>query len=67
MKGFVKLNLIALISMLPLFSYAHTGHGIMEGASMIHYLLSPMHAIPVSLGILAVGIYFWRKKRATSK
>lgn len=66
MKYMRKLNIAALMT-LPALTFAHSGHGVMEGASLIHYLLSPMHAIPVGIAIIGVGIYFWRKKHAASK
>lgn len=62
-----KLNFAAFMMALPALSFAHTGHGVMDGASMIHYLLSPMHAIPVGIAVIATAFYFWRKKRAASK
>jgi len=67
MNYIAKFKMTALLAATPLLTFAHTGHGVAKGASMIHYLLSPMHAIPVGLGILAVGLYFWRKKQTASK
>ena len=67
MKYMRKLNFAALLLTLPALSFAHTGHGVLDGASMIHYLLSPMHAIPVGIALVGTAIYFWRKKRAASK
>lgn len=66
MKYMRKLNIVALMT-LPALSFAHSGHGILDGASMIHYLLSPMHAIPVGIAIIGAAIYFWRKRHAATK
>jgi putative copper export protein len=62
-----KFKFTAILAALPFLTFAHTGHGVMEGSSMIHYLMSPMHMIPTAIIIAGVAVYFWRKKRATSK
>lgn len=67
MKYLTKLNLVAFFALLPLFSFAHEGHGVASGASMTHYLLSPIHAIPIIVIVAVVAIYFYRKKQTASK
>lgn len=58
---------------LPLFSFAHPGHGSHGGSgyTIIHYLTEPDHALIALLGlaVLGVAIYkaFSKKERKTSR
>jgi len=67
MKNSIVLKLAPLFVSLPLIGFAHSGHGVMDGASMIHYLLSPLHAIPAAFIIIGLALYFFRKRRAASR
>jgi hypothetical protein len=44
-KEAMKKILIAASLLVPLFSFAHEGHGVSEGFTITHYLVEPGHAI----------------------
>ena len=63
----IVLTLIALAS-LPAFAVAHPGHGnSRDGNSLLHYVTSPLHVIPVLVAaILLTGLsLFARRVRFT--
>ena len=64
-----KFKLLFLASLLvPVVSFAHTGHGIFDGGTLVHYLISPAHMIPILAGVILVAYYIVRKKvNATEK
>lgn len=46
---------------------AHGDHGVGEGTSLFHYLLSPLHVFPI-IGLALIGFYLFRiKKRSVQK
>ncbi|MBV6655321.1 MAG: hypothetical protein KI786_16250 [Mameliella sp.] len=49
-------------ALLPLTTFAHTGHGVGEGSQLFHYLASPDHFIPILIASVAVvGFFVYRK------
>jgi len=67
MKYFHKFSLTALIATLPFLSFAHEGHGVMTGSSLIHYMLSPMHAISVGIAVVILVVFVIRKRQTSTK
>jgi len=67
MKG-LKLALYSMVALLiPTISFAHEGHGVVDGNSILHYLSSSLHLAPVLL-VAVVGVFFiLRKRRASVK
>lgn len=59
-----------LVSILPVMSYAHPGHGAknVDGYSVFHYLTEPIHLIGVGLVVSLVLVlrYFIKRRRSVS-
>lgn len=54
-------------ALLPLSMFAHPGHGEIEGFTIIHYIVEPIHAIAVIGGVLVAAIYLrWQRKKNTA-
>ncbi len=64
----IALTLIAFAS-LPVIGSAHSGHGNhRDGNSMLHYVTSPLHLLPVLVAaILFAGTAFLIRKRSRLK
>ena len=69
MKRLFDYRLWAMVTILslPQSLLAHSGHGVMEGNSLVHYLLSPSHAITLGVIVLGVLAFFGWKRFATQK
>lgn len=68
MKTAMKKLLTAMLTIAPVFTFAHPGHGHGNSLSPEHYLGNPEHSIPIvlTLAVVAlVGIRWWR--RATQR
>ncbi|MDP4262811.1 MAG: hypothetical protein Q8941_09795 [Bacteroidota bacterium] len=52
-------SLYAVISSLPILSFAHEGHGTTDGYTIKHYFVEPEHFF-VMVGVLALGIAYFR-------
>ncbi|MBH2003120.1 MAG: hypothetical protein I8H66_00390 [Sphingobacteriia bacterium] len=58
-----------LVTIAPLVTMAHPGHGESEGYTIIHYFTEPMHAV-ITLGSLLMvfaGLRYFRKRDAGSQ
>lgn len=65
----IVLTLIALAS-LPAIGVAHPGHGDSQGGgnSLLHYVTSPLHVLPVLLAAICLIVFslFVRRVRLTA-
>jgi predicted permease len=59
------LSLAAAIA-LPLFSFAHPGHGETDGFSIIHYFVEPQHAV-ITIGVFALSFVYFRYARKNNR
>ena len=66
MEKAVNWKILVALFFAPVSLLAHGGHGVPEGNSLIHYLLSPMHAIPMAI-IIAGAVLYFRWKRAVAQ
>ncbi len=62
-----KYFLLCLMIYLPVFTFAHPGHGVLPADHAGHYLISPVHVIPAALLFAMIVIFRVRKKRMVSK
>ena len=51
--------LLSLILLVPMFSFAHPGHGTTEGYSIKHYFVEPYHLI-TSFSVIVLTIFVIR-------
>jgi hypothetical protein len=69
MKLVCKILAGAMLTLLPLSTIAHTGHGHDNPLSPGHYMTNPEHSLPIALAIAtAVVLLTWifnRKKNIT--
>ncbi|HVZ26150.1 MAG TPA: hypothetical protein VG842_08855 [Sediminibacterium sp.] len=49
-------KLTALLSAVPAIAWAHPGHGVTDGYTIIHYFTEPQHAV-FTLGIIGLGAF----------
>ena len=61
---FLKTSLTIGSMMLPMIALAHEGHGYAHGGELIHYLISPVHVVPVALALAIALILFWSRNRS---
>lgn len=47
--------LVALLLAVPMFAFAHAGHGSFSWDDIRHYIFSPEHAVPV-VAIVLLGV-----------
>jgi len=62
-SSFSKLCVVG-ISLFPAVAFGHAGHGATEASSPTHYLLEPIHAVPIVIAVLlvvAVGRGIWKR------
>ncbi len=52
--------------LIPVLSFAHEGHGVVNDNSILHYLSSSLHLAPVLIITAVVVFYIIRKKRKVS-
>lgn len=65
----LKIALFTIVGLLiPVLSFAHEGHGIVNDNSFLHYLSSSLHLAPVLI-IAAIAVFFVirKKRRSVSK
>jgi len=69
MKSIKSKVLFFIGLILPVFSFAHSGHGVVNTNSWLHQLTSSEHLGTVVVGIIALFAFvlIYRKVRATSK
>lgn len=61
MKNTIKLLSTVLITIVPVATFAHSGHGVIpEGIG--HYLTSPVHIFWSLFALGLIGLYAYRKK-----
>jgi hypothetical protein len=49
---------VAMLTALPVFSFAHEGHGSENPLSPGHFLSNPEHAVPLAMSVVAaIGAY----------
>lgn len=51
-------------------AYAHQGHGHTPGDTPLHYVIEPMHSIPIALAVLILVAFAWwgnRKVRPATR
>ncbi len=52
----LKILVLIVISLNSVMLFAHPGHGNHTGHSLLHYITSPMHVLPLIL-VVGVGIF----------
>lgn len=57
----MKRAIFFFFALMPTILSAHSGHGSFEGLSLMHYLESPVHNIPI-IALFLLGIIIWKKK-----
>lgn len=65
-----RLSFLATLLFLaiPGVTLAHPGHGSTEPSSITHFVLEPVHAVPlVVLGVLTVGMALFVRRRRVAK
>ena len=59
-----------ILGFVPFSLFAHGGHGLFDPHSLMHYLLSTEHALPVLI-LCAIGVVFsiahYRNEKARTK
>jgi hypothetical protein len=58
----MKYLFLLLASLAPVLIFAHAGHGNTHADQFLHYLSSPVHAIPSLAAGLLLGILWYRKR-----
>ena len=57
-------SIITIIVCIPIFSFAHPGHGETGGYTIVHYLTEPVHAV-IAMGVLiAVAAYIRQLRKS---
>lgn len=65
MFKFIKMLLVVLTALSPVTIFAHPGHGNHNAQSILHYIATPTHLLPL---ILVVGfVVFILVKRSLNK
>lgn len=57
---------ILMISLIPVLTFAHPGHGETDGYTIIHYFTEPVHAVftySILLGAFVYIMYSRKKKQ----
>ena len=58
---------LLLNTLAPGSVWAHAGHGVTDGSSLLHYILEPVHAVPAVVLAVAIGvplvIRYWKRTR----
>jgi protein-S-isoprenylcysteine O-methyltransferase Ste14 len=70
MRNKIKQILLSLALLLPVVAIAHPGHGVSDGSSWVHYLLSPIHVgvgVVMILVVLSAVSYYRRRKNQSSE
>lgn len=67
MKRSIQLFIVSFLMALPSLAIAHDGHGVFNGSTLIHYLSSPLHAIPVLVGIVLLILFLPKQVRIWKK
>ncbi len=64
MLRFVKKYLSALLPLFPLAASAHAGHDShIPSDHILHYLATPVHAIPLMIAAVLVSVVAWIVRR----
>lgn len=64
---FARPLVVLLLLILPAVAFGHPGHGSgSDSGSVMHYLTSPMHAVPVAVGLLAAVFVIRRVLKSNS-
>lgn len=60
---------VAISSVFGATAFAHGGHGVTPPASLMHYLIEPLHVLPelAPLGLVAIAAWLLRRKRIRNK
>ncbi len=58
--------IIGMAGLLTGVAYGHGGHGAMDGASMLHYLVEPAHGLIV-VAVIALALWLPRRRLATKQ
>lgn len=58
----MKKLFLCLMAAVPTMLFAHAGHGVFEGSTLLHYLNSPAHVISFIGAITLFAILIKRKK-----
>jgi hypothetical protein len=63
----MKVCSLILLLVTPVFAFAHTGHGYLDGNSFFHYLTSPIHIGPIIFGMVLIFWYYRRGRTQINK
>lgn len=53
--------------LLPLVTFAHPGHGSTEGFTIIHYMLEPVHLVPLMIVSFAGCVLYKKHQQKKNK
>ena len=63
MKYIMLCFLISITCLFPKNVMGHNGHGVFEGHQLAHHVTSPLHFLPILLGLTAIIYwYHWKTK-----
>ncbi len=51
------------LSIVPLIATAHEGHGIFNPNSLMHFVGTPEHGLPIAAGVVLTAIILFRRKK----
>lgn len=58
---------VLIFAFLPGLMYAHGGHGPFDPHTLIHYLGTPEHAIPIFTAVAVIAWVWHRKRKAAGE
>lgn len=69
MRPFIKIALAAVLPALPVLASAHAGHSEFPAHHVLHYLATPVHAMPLLMAavLIVVSAVVIRKELAIRK